>query len=1036
MNIRFYILILLLLSGYISFGQRAEREVTGRVFRSGDKSPVEGAVVSAINAVRSVTTDSTGFFRLRLKAKVPMITVKYSDFHNEEVYLYGRKNVNVYLMPVTEPGYSKELRLPFSEKKMSDKTGTSVTLYAKDLERGKVYADELLGGTTPGLRTVNMGGMPGEGNLVMLRGIRSLSGSNAPLIVIDGVPVITDPTPSSVFTGYSRNQFKEVSLKEMNNITIVKGFDAMAYGSLSSNGVIMINTDRAEDMETKVEFETVNGVTLQDKQLSLLDAAGYKKYLYRIGLDKYNAQELYNKFPFLRENPSYGIDYYAYNYNTDWQKKIFSPAFTTENVLTVKGGDAIAKYALTAGYYSVGGIEDNTKQDRYFGRFNADIKMSQKFSLATYIGFSYFQSNLYEQGLVPEINPILAALRKPSVLGVYQVTANGRELPVWDKVRQFNVSNPAALVNEVEGDNSVYDVKINLALSYTILRDLAVKGTFGLDFEHNREKLFVPGVSSESFVPMEGGFAENTIRHGMGRKMSYYGNLSLNYEHTFANGDVLSANAGGQYIANSRIFEYGKGVNSATDYNKNLNNTKDGSGRSLGSYDEKWKWGNFFGNVGYNYRQQLYLAAAVSADAASVTGDNANMFNFYPAVNAGWNLSRSSFLRNVDFINNLTLRGEYSIKGNSMLPPMIAKYYYESIGYKQMGGVVRANIPNEKLEQEKVVTTDLGLDFATLGNKFNLTLDVYKEETKDMIVPEDLPGSFGSKLRFVNSGDIETKGAELGIQAIAIQRGRFEWRVGATIGHYRSEITDMGGLKERITKLYDGAEIISRVGESPYAFYGLEAEGVFAGTADARQAALTDYRGRDFRAGDMHFRDVNGDHVIDDNDRVIIGDPTPDFSGGITTSFRYGNISLSARFTYAYGNDVYNGVRRIGEGMSDFSGQTSAVLNSWYYEGHVTEMPKAEYGDPMNNSQFSSRWIEDGSYLKLNNLTLSYEYPRSLLFFRKMQFYVSANNLFTWTKYLGYDPECAYSYDYKMVGVDYAKVPGGRVFKLGIRLGF
>lgn len=1036
MNIRFCILILLLSFGHVLYGQQAEPEITGRVFRSGDRTPVAGAIVSAVHAERSVSTDSTGFFRLKLRAATPVLTVKYSDYYTEEVYLYGRKNVEVYLIPLSEPGYNKELRLPFIGKKVADKSGTSVTLYAKDLERSKVYADELLGGTTPGLRTVSMGGMPGEGNLVMLRGVRSLTGSNAPLIVIDGVPVITDPTPSSVFTGYSRNVFKEVSLKEMNDITIVKGFDAMAYGSLGSNGVVMINTDRAEDMETKVEFESVNGFTVPGKQLSLLNADEYKKYLYRIGLDKYSGQELYNKFPFLREEPALGIDYYAYHHNTDWQKEIFSPAFTTENVLKVKGGDAIAKYALSAGYYSVTGIEDNTKQDRYFGRFNADVKMSPKLALATYIGFSYFQANLFEQGIVPEINPVLAALRKPSVLGAYQVTAKGKELGIWDKVRQFNVSNPAALVNEVEGDNSVYDVKINLGLSYTITRDLVLKGTFGLDYEHNREKLFLPGMSSESYVPMEGGSAKNTIRHGMGKKMSYYGSVGLNYSHTFTGGDVFSANAGGQYIWNSRIFEYAKGINSATDYNRNLDNTKDGNGRSLGSYDERWKWGNFFGNVGYNYRQQLYVGAAISADAASVTGDNANMFNFYPAVNAAWKLNRSSFLRNVAFISDLTLRGEYAVRGNSVMPPMIAKYYYESIGYRQMGGLVRANIPNEKLEQEKVATTDLGIDFATLGNKINLTLDFYKEETRDMIVQQDLPGAFGSKARFVNGGGMETKGVEFGVQAIALQRGKFEWRVGATIGSYRSEITELDGVDERVSMLYDGAEIISRVGESPYAFYGLQADGVYASTVDAGLAGLKDYRGRSFRAGDMHFRDQNDDQVIDEHDRVIIGDPTPDFSGGITTSFRYANVSLSARFTYAYGNDVYNGVRRIGESMNDFSGQTSAVLNSWYYEGHVTDMPKAEFGDPMNNGQFSSRWIEDGSYLKLNNLTLNYEYPRTWLIFTKLQFYVSANNLFTWTKYLGYDPESAYSYDYKLAGVDYAKVPGGKVFKLGIRLGF
>ena len=186
----------------------------------------------------------------------------------------------------------------------------------------------------------------------------------------------------------------------------------------------------------------------------------------------------------------------------------------------------------------------------------------------------------------------------------------------------------------------------------------------------------------------------------------------------------------------------------------------------------------------------------------------------------------------------------------------------------------------------------------------------------------------------------------------------------------------------------------------------------------------------------MHFVDQNKDGVINQDERVILGDATPDFYGGFYTSFRYKNFTLNARFTYSYGNDIYNAVRRQGESMKDYFGQTQAVLSAWRYEGQQTDVPRAVYGDPMGNSTFSSRWIEDGSYLKLKNLTLNYEYPNKLWIFQKVQAYLSADNLITWTKYLGYDPEFAYSYDHHMLGVDYGKVPGATTFKLGIRLGF
>lgn len=1039
MKMRYILLLILLFAGAVAFGQEQKGwiKVEGQVFSSSDKQPLEGIGVMAEGLSESVTTDKEGRFTVTVPPATALLTFSSADYFKKVVALNKRTTLKVYLMPLTTGGYAELLTLPFRKERLEDHTGSSAMVYSKDFDRGRVHADEMFIGNVAGLRTLQKSGMPGEGNYFNIRGTRSLLGENTPLIVVDGMPVVPDTKLSSVFTAYSRNILRNVSMKEINSIAIAKGYDAAPYGSIASNGVLVINTDRATDMETKVEFETVNGISFLPRELPVLDGGEFRNYLYRQAQTKYNQTDVYSYFPFLKNDPLYGERYYAYTHNTNWQKEVFSPAFSTENILKVKGGDAIAKYSLLAGYMRNGGIEENSRVDRYFARFNGDMQMNRKLAMFTNIGFNYFDNKVHEQGLIKEINPMLTALLKPSVLGPTRVDKWGNPMDTWDPVREFGISNPAVVVKDVEGTNALYNIMVNMGLDYAFTSSLNLRGLIGINYDYSREKLFVPGVTTDAIVHMEGGKAENMIRDGVGKSMTYHMNLTLNYNRDFKRGHHLSATLGAQLLLTEHLFEFARGMNTATDYDKMLSNVQDASGKYMNGYDEPWRWGNWFANVSYNYNKQWYVGAGVSMDANSMSGEHADLFNIYPSVNVGWNMANATFLRNVDWVELLMLRAEYAQKGNTMFPSMLSKYYYTANSYQQMGGVIRANVPNDKLKPEMVESMNAGVDFRTLGNRVNLSLNYYQDKTKDMILPENLDAAFGSRFRYVNSGEMKTNGVELGIQATVLRVSGFEWNLGATIAHEKTEVTSLGdGVKERITTLTDGAEIITRVGESPYQFYGLVANGVYASTTEAQTAGLKDFRGMAYRAGDMRYRNMNDDKVINKDDKVTIGDPNPDFYGGIFTSFRYKAFTLSAQFTYSYGNEVYNAVRRIGESMSDFAGQMKSVKNSWYYEGHQTDMPRAEYNDPMNNSGFSSRWIEDGSFLKLKNLTLNYEHPEKLWIFTKFQAYVTAENLFTCTKYLGYDPEFAYSYNHAYLGVDYGKVPGARTFKLGIRLGF
>lgn len=1039
MKVKYYLLLLFLFGVAVTYGQKQDGliKIEGQIFNSLDRTPVEGVDIAAEGVEKSVTSDKEGRFVISVPLKTNVLHLKAVDFHTKVITLAGQKQIKVFLVPLSVKGYSEMVTLPFKTVRFEDHTGSTAIVYSQDFDRGRVFADEMMIGNIPGVQTLQKGGMPGEGNFFRIRGTRSLIGSNMPLVVIDGMPVIPDTKSSSVFTGYSKNVLRNISLKEINQLSVAKGYDAVPYGSMASNGVLVINTDRATDMETKVEFETVNGVSLLPREIPVLDATEYRDYLNRIAQTVLSQEDIYTAFPFLKNDPSYGISYYAYNHNTNWQKEVFSPAFSTENILKVKGGDAIAKYSLLAGYMRNGGIEDNTQSDRYFVRFNGDMQMNRKMTMFANVGFNYYDNKLHEQGLIKEINPMLTALLKPSVLAPMRVDKYGRPMAAWDPVREFGVSNPAVVVKDVEGTNALYNIMVDMGLNYAFTPSLKLQGLIGINYDYTREKLFVPGVTTESIVHMEGGKAKNMIRNGVGKSMTYHANLNLSYEHNFKNGHYLAASVGTQLLMMDHLYEYAKGLNTATDYDKMLSSVQDANGKYMNGYDEPWRWSNLFASVNYNYNKQWYAGVGVSIDASSMSGEHAGVFNYYPSVNVAWNMANASFLRGTGWLEQLTWRVEYAQKGNAMFPSMLSKYYYTANSFQMMGGLIRANVPNDKLKPEVVESVNAGLNFRTIGNWLNVTFDYYQDKTKDMILPENLSSAFGSKSRYVNCGEMKTNGVEVGVNATVFRNTDFEWNLGATVAHEKTKVTSLGnGVKERIVTLTDGAEIITRVGDKPYQFYGLESLGVYATTAEANKAGLKDFRGNSFRAGDMYYRNVNGDNTIDKNDKVVIGDPTPDFYGGIFTSFRYKAFTLSAQFTYSYGNDIYNAVRRIGESMTNFTGQMESVKNSWYYEGHQTDMPRAEYGDPMNNSGFSSRWIEDGSYLKLKNLTLNYEHPSKLWIFTKFQAYVTAENLFTCTKYLGYDPEFAYSYDHSYLGVDYGKVPGARTFKLGIRLGF
>jgi hypothetical protein len=316
--------------------------------------------------------------------------------------------------------------------------------------------------------------------------------------------------------------------------------------------------------------------------------------------------------------------------------------------------------------------------------------------------------------------------------------------------------------------------------------------------------------------------------------------------------------------------------------------------------------------------------------------------------------------------------------------------------------------------------------------KLMISFDIYRNITEDMITFIDLPNYYGYNSYVSNGGECQNNGIDLNAYWRIINK-KFKWDINLSYSSYKNEIINLDN--DPIITQFTGGEKISSVGEPFGIFYGYQSLGVFTSQAEADEANLMDKAGRRFNAGDIHFADMDDNHIINEQDKAVIGNPHPDFTGGIYNKFSYRNITISMQFFLVYGNDVFNYMRAKIEDMTGFENQSTAILNRWVKDGQDTPVPKASYNDPMGNARFSSRWIEDGSFIRLKNLTISYRYPKKLYFLTDLTVFLSGTNLITWTKYLGYDPEFSYTDGVLGQGIDYGKIPQSRSVIAGIKIG-
>ncbi len=1020
------------------------QEVSGYVISS-TSQPVVDAVITCPGC-KTVRTDKNGHFVIEGVKDGATLKIWHDGFFTLNKYIKKAENValRLHLIENNKAKYNETAILP-TGKAENDKSIVGITnVSRKDFAQGSLSLEKVLQGDVTGLQVVNKSGMTGEGAYLQLRGVKSLVAENAPLVVINGVPYMPDMNESQIINGYSRSIFQALNNQDIRNITVLKGAEAALYGSLGSNGVIMIETDQASatNLDTKISFSAVYGFNWNKKRIPLMNSKQYKSYLEDVGLTYYpNMEQFFGDFTFLSDPDA--NQSYLYKYDTNWQDEIYKNSTTKDYLFRVEGGDNIAKYNISLGYLGDDGTLRGTNSDRYSAQINSSVLVSKNFEINTSINTAYLKGNYQSQGISMETNPLLAAYRRSPLLSPYRSDMYGNLIDKYSdyyygaiRNNDFIVSNPLALVNKLSSENRQYDINAKVGFIYHPLHNLAINGNVGMYYNYNKEQTFIPGKNDNDISPLfdQYGKADNSVRVGTNHTFNLYFGLNADYKLNLGDNHKLNFNAGWHSIMNSYEYDAAYGRNSNNDFYQTLGDAVT-LGKYFSGYNNKWNWMAFYGHADYTFMDMLKLGASVSYDGASSVGEDATRFSLYPSVEAVF--MAKELLPNADWINKLNVYANYSSTGNSRFSSKFGRHYYTSQPYQTIAGIIRATVPNTNLKAERDNTLNVGVETSLLNNRLQLSAAYYNIKAKDVLINGVHSVILGTSPYYNNDGEISSKGFELSLNASPIYTKDFKWTLGGTLSTVKNKVESLGGYNQYISTLGDNAEIITRVGENPYSFYGYKTAGVFSTTEEADKAALTNRSGVAYKAGDIHYVDMNGDHIINDKDKVVLGSATPDFFGDVFTRFEYKNFALDMTFNYSVGNDAYNAVRRITESSSDFSNQSSSVARRWSMEGQITDMPRATYGDNVGNNDFSDRWIEKASYLKLRDITLSYTWNKSLWhFIEGGTVFITGQNLFCITDYLGLDPETSYSYSSMMQGVDYAKVCAPRAIKFGVNLKF
>ena len=1048
----FFLIILITgMKPYHCYGQ-APVQVNGVVLNErGD--PLGGISISLEGVlVDPVIADSSGHFTISAPSGHQWLIISPAEtYKRKRVYLNGRENLTVMLSPSDMASGDDVVLDIFHEGPKRNLISSAQAIQPGTLRKitGQTI-DESIQGNIAGAYAIMSSGMPSSGVVNYIRGIKSMNTNNQPLYVIDGMPLESPGIFNPLLDGYSYNPLTSLDLNDISSINILKDFaSGSSFGMRGNNGVVLIETLRPTAVRTMIDFSVRTGMTTAPRQIPQLDALQYKslanEVLFTSGEPEENLPAMYPGLYAVSSDP----DYFLYNHNTNWQDEIFNNSWFSDYYLRIMGGDQIARYGLSVGYLNHKGIISGTGYSRFNVRFVGTFTLFNWLRLYVSSNLTRTDSDLKESARITQTSPILSALHKSPLLIPLEFDSDGNQLKTFADVEELGVSNPAVTVNDLQAINKNYRFLTSVRLEGDLSNHLKWKSLFGINVNTMDEFIFLPDHGMEFY---EGGEVYNVTKSLNDNLLAIYNDNNLTYTRELGRQHQISVTAGFRF--NMNTLEEDWGITKNSNRNDEYRSLAFGTIylRELGGQASKWNRLGMYGHMSYIFRDRYLLHAGIVTENSTRIGTNAGQtsgsddiftigdvpFGLFYSAGGAWRISGESFLQDYAWLEDLKLRLSWGRAGNDDIGNQNALRYYQIKHYNESSGAVPGNMSDRSLRFESGTQLNPGIDLALFANRLSLSVDYYSGRTEHLLVYEPQLYYTGFDFFINNNGEVSNKGWEISAFSRLISSGRFHWDAGLNISGFQNTVLEIRN-NEIITDFHGGA-FISRKGESLLNFYGFQYDGVFSTRQEAQDAGLRNERGIPFDAGDARFIDISGpegdpDGIIDNFDKTMIGSPVPDLFGSAYTSFTYGIWSLSGSIQFVTGNEVFNYVRSQNEKMSDLSNQSTNVLKRGHHDGHKTDIPRSSWGDPVGNAAFSSRWIEDGSYLRLKHLTLSCHIPRKFLVFRDAEFFLTATNLLTFSNYLGYDPEFAISYHSMEQGIDYGLMPQTRKFMIGMKVG-
>ena len=1055
------------------------RTVKGYVFDAASQKPVSGAIVRAADIDGySVLTDDDGSYSLKLPLFSTSLYISSPDHNPVKIGLSkdeAQKSVNLYPSAFTaEYGVQTNVRGDYEATDFKYSPAINIKDEVQKQLGGQVY-------------TINRSGTPGIGSVMFMQGLNSLNVNAQPLIVIDDVIIDQQYGRTLLHDGFYNDVLNNINPADIEKVTVIRNGTAL-YGSKGANGVILIQTRRNKSMATRITANISAGVTMEPNYISVMNADQYRSYASEM-LKSTNTT--LRDFKFLKsEYDARGNKYYyydQYHQNTDWKDYVYRTAMTQNYGINVEGGDDVANYNLSVGYTNAKSTLKYNDMDRLNVRFNTDISLSNKLSVRFDASFANQTRDIRNDG-APEgydegtpIAPSFLAYVKSPFMSAYSYghdeTGAGRfskehydidtESYLSEALANYNnynwqLGNPAAINQYAEANtkNRFETSMLNLTVTpkLEIARDLFVSEHFSYNLVNTNEMFYIPINGTPSYyVSSLGGYRQNETRSLASKQNSVMSDTRIDWKKRF-DAHFLHLFGGARINWESFTSTSQVGYNTGSDKTPFLSGSL--QDKDVVGISENWNSLSWYAQAEYNYKGRYYAQANLTIDGSSRFGQEGGDFRLFkaawgvfPSFQAGWVVTNEPWMADVKGIDYLKLSAGYDISGNDDIDYYAARSYFRASQFLHtISGIAFEGIGNTKIQWETTRRLNLGLEGSFFDNRLSLGFNYFRSKTDNLLTLQQLGYLSGLKENWSNGGKLKNEGFDVSFTAKVLNLKNWQWQIGASAGHYKNQITELPDGKQFVDNEIYGATVRTQVGGVANAFYGYKTLGVFSTTAEAQAASaaaagaatydpnglyFVGENGVDhvyFEAGDMHFADLNNDGMITDADRTFIGDPNPDIYGNIFTSLSFKRFKLDVNFNYSLGNDIYNYMRSQLEGGSRFMNQTTAMLRRWQVEGQQTDIPRITFQDPMDNARFSDRWIEDGSYLRLKSVTLSYDLPVKSEYLQGFQFWIQGNNLLTFTKYLGSDPEMTATSSVIGQGFDLGRLGQSRSIVAGVKI--